>query len=149
MKFLNRISSVCPSLIFLVCTLLSQSRTSVWLFSLKQFGLFLSQMHHSFSHCMVGLLIEEHFTGVACQAIVTKLFRLVGELCAVSTQTHSWHCSGVLFFFLLLFLSQVAWLRGACQPDLSIMETTRLVCVIYLRRDVFPIRPSQETSYRT
>lgn len=73
---------------------------------------------------VVGLLMEEHFGGVACQAIVTKLFRLVVELCAVLVQTHSWHCSGVLFFFPLFLFSQVAWPRGSRQPDLSIMETT-------------------------
>lgn len=119
-----------------ICIRFSQSRTAVWLFSVRWFVLSLSQIHLFSPQNVVGLLIEEHFSRVACQAVVTKLFRLVVELCTMSKQTHSWHCSGAFFFFFLLFLSQVAGSRGARQPDLSIMETTRLVCVIYLKRDV-------------
>lgn len=60
---------------FFICTIFIQSRTALWLYSLKSFVLPLSQMHLFFSpQSVVGLLIEEPFSGVACQAIVTKHF---------------------------------------------------------------------------
>lgn len=84
-----------------VCIRFSQSRTAVWLFSVRWFVVSLSQIHLFSPPSVVGLLIEEHFSRVACQAVVTKLLRLVVELCTMSKQTHSLHCSGA--FFLLSF----------------------------------------------
>ena len=84
---------------------------------------------------MVSLLIEE--------LLVTELLRLVVLLCGTSAQTHSLH-SSALFSpsfsrALSISLSQVADPSGARQPTSSIMETTHLVCVIYLIGDVFRI----------
>lgn len=100
---------------------------------MRNLVLSLSRIH---PHSLVGLLIEE--LGVACQAIVTKLFRLVVELCAMSAQTHSRHYSVVFVFFLLpplFFLCQVAWEAPVTQtcplwkpPVWSVLFTWRQTC---------------------